>query len=265
MTTSSNLLPLSGIEQSQLEAIMQKAGEEILAFRAGKDGRKVEVKTKPDGTSVTNADLASNEILVRELNALFPEHGIFSEELPPDPANLEKEYCWLIDPIDGTRSFIEGRDDFSILLALSHRQKIVFGIMYFPAKKMWGIAGKGRGAMLNGTPLRVSKESSARAHSVYLRNISPSKTDSMYLQTMDSGMAFFELCKGNFDGLAINLSSTFGEWDVAAPMLMVEEAGGKVTDEKGQELVFGLGKPKFKYIVASNGLTHEEILALTKG
>jgi 3'-phosphoadenosine 5'-phosphosulfate (PAPS) 3'-phosphatase len=83
----------------------------------------------------------------------------------------------------------------------------------------------------------------------------------VYDRWLDSGLAFLTLCTGDFDGFILHIKS-HREWDLAAPALMVQEAGGRVTDEDGKEVIFGEGSISYKYLVASNTVLHEDLLRL---
>ena len=105
-------------QRDELEAAIIDAGHEILGFWPGGQARPMQVKKKPDGSLVTDADYASNRIIVRALERIFPNDGIFSEEMPKRVININQKRVWLIDPLDGTKSFVEGNEGFSILVAL---------------------------------------------------------------------------------------------------------------------------------------------------
>src|SRR5262245_59405259 len=110
---------LTAAEQ-QLESAIRQAGAKLLEYwPGGTSASGLDVKKKADGSVVTSADFASNEIVVQALRASFPQDGILSEEFPPDDLLKSKSRIWIIDPLDGTQSFVDGNDDFSVLVALT--------------------------------------------------------------------------------------------------------------------------------------------------
>lgn len=256
---------VNSTQVEQVLALVQRAGKTLLEFwpggPAGKSGRTLKIQQKSDGSFVTEADFASNEILVAGLKKLFPDYGILSEEGPPDPTLKNRSHVWILDPLDGTKSFIDGNDDFSVLLALCVNGVPEFSVMYVPAREMTAVAKRGEGATLNGHALQVSTSTAFRPRSVYLRNMEVEPRLEFYDRWLDSGLAFLTLCSGDFDGFILKIK-THREWDLAAPALMVQEAGGRITDEGGKEVTFLENSISYRYLVASNGIVHPNLLAL---
>jgi len=250
-------------EEKTIEQAVKTAGETLLSYWKPAEGAAdtLGVEKKPDGSLVTTADFASNDILVSALQAAFPNDGILSEELPMQDSLRQKKRIWIIDPLDGTQSFVNGRDDFSILVARTYEHVSEFGFMLFPARGPFVIARRGAGAWDRGKRLQVSLENRLRPKSVYYRNFKPRKPELCYDQTMDSGCAFLMLASGVFDGLIIKIVS-HREWDLAAPAIAVEESGGRVTNEHGEALRFVPGQMNCRYFVASNGRVHDELLSI---
>ena len=217
------------------------------------------VKKKGDGTLVTKADLESNQFIVDGLTELFPEDGIYSEELGGKEDVASSRRVWIVDPLDGTKSFVQGNDDFSVLVGLQVSGAIEFGMAYFPARGCLARANKGNGAYLDGKVLSVSSSDAPRKKSIYLRHI-PFENDPLaYDEWMDSGMAFLSLCRGDLDGIIIKLIH-HQEWDLAAPSVLIQESGGVVTNERGEPFSFHCAPVKDQYFVASNGKIHAMLL-----
>jgi myo-inositol-1(or 4)-monophosphatase len=246
-------------------ALVERAGAALMGFwpggPAGKSGRVLKIHTKPDGSFVTEADFASNDILVPGLKQLFADHGVLSEEGPPDSELKNRSHVWILDPLDGTKSFIDGNDDFSVLVALCVHEVPEFSVMHVPARELTATAQRGAGAWMNGQRLQVSSSTQFRPRSIYLRHMDVPPAPYLYDRWLDSGLAFLTLCTGDFDGFILKIR-THREWDLAAPTLMVEESGGKVTDEHGAPIRFAENSMTYRYLVASNGVLHDELLAL---
>jgi fructose-1,6-bisphosphatase/inositol monophosphatase family enzyme len=252
-------------EQSKalLLTAIRRAGERLLALwprDAGKT-QALDVRTKEDGSLVSQADMESNGILLGALSELFPADAILSEESPlQSGASAQSGRIWIIDPLDGTASFIHGRDDFSILVALVENGVPIFGVMCFPARNILVEAERGKPALCNGRTMCVSKAERLEPGRVYLRNLEQ-QHPGLAAPMMDSGLAFFKLACGELDGVVIRMT-THREWDIAAPMAVLFSAGGAASDETGAPLRL-LHRPlKDRHVVASNGLIHEQLQGL---
>jgi len=246
-----------------LETI-EEAGALLRTLWPGRPGASAEglgVQSKADGTLVSEADMRSNNLILGALRELFPEDAILSEETAPDVELLRRsKRTWVVDPLDGTSSFLHGRDDFSILVALSELHVPTLGIMHFPARGLTVVGRRGAGALCNGAPMRVSRQVQAQAGRVYIRNFE-SKRPELACPMMDSGLALLKVANGELDGAIIRMT-THREWDLAAPMAVLLEAGGRVSDQTGAQIRCGTGVLDFSYCVVSNGLIHQELLSL---
>lgn len=252
--------------ERELEELVRKAGDILLSFWPGRpgaaEGPKLRTETKADGSFVSEADFASNDLLVPGLQRLFPGDAIVSEEGPHFEEKMKSlSRVWIIDPLDGTKCFINGTEDFSILIGLSVDSKIEYGIAYFPTKKLFGRAKRGEGAYVNDERLKVSASTKLRERSVFIRNFKANPHPAARDEWVDSGVAFFNLCRGECDGVIIRMSA-HKEWDLAAPAVLIEESGGRLSDEHGQAIRFNQGKIGYRYLVASNGKCHDELLSL---
>ena len=116
-----------------------------------------DVSLKKDKSEVTEADIKSNKIILHVLSKQFPEYAILSEETRDNKERLNNDYCWIVDPLDGTRDFVNHTDSFSINIALSYKQEIVMGIICVPCKNIYYYAIKGQGAykIENGQTTRI--------------------------------------------------------------------------------------------------------------
>lgn len=259
---------ISSEESKELELLIRTVGDGLKDYWPGdpnsKKGKTLAIFEKPDGSKVTEADLAANEVLVAGLRRLFPDDAIVSEEGPRDEGHQGKKRVWIVDPLDGTHSFIAGNDDFSVLVGLAVDCKIEWGGMYFPIKNVHAVGAVGKGAILNGTARgRVSDRTTIRNEGIYYRNCKLNGGELLYPHWMDSGMGFLALCRGEFDGVIMRMK-THQEWDLAAPAVMITESGGVMSDERGEPIRFNQGSIGFKYLVASNGKVHQQLLDMIR-
>lgn len=252
-------------KKEKLENYIREAGKILSSYWPGKDGKNAElnIEKKDDGSLVTRADFESNNLIVSALKELFPEDAILSEEIPRDESIYGAKRVWVIDPLDGTNSFVSGDDDFSILVGLVENGRPVFGMVYFPERDFFGTAEQGLSALVDNRKLKVSDAKTPRDQCVYLRHVEYDIGETKYPNWMDSGLALLSVAQGSFDGIIIKLVH-HKEWDLVATSMHITEAGGKVTDENGEPITFCKGPFNYKYYVASNGHIHDYLLNLIK-
>ena len=244
-------------EQSEIESILREAGEILMKYWPGGEAGTIGVDYKEDGSPVTKADKESDTFIRSRLSLLFPQDGIVSEEAQETKSSNGR--VWILDPLDGTNSFISGLDDFSILAALCENHEVVYGSMYFPALNIYASASKGQGAFSNGQRLEVSSDKFLRERGLYHRNFEPPPGTYLFDKKLDSGRAFLSLCEGGFDGIVMR-TEQFGEHDFAAPAILIKESGGRVSDEFGKPIRFHDPSHDYKYFVVSNTHVHEQLL-----
>lgn len=242
--------------------VLAKAGERLLELWQ-QERSLLRIEEKGDGSLVSKADYESNKIILEWLGTRYPEDSIFSEESNPD-FNAIRATCrtWIIDPLDGTSSFLNGKDDFSVLIGLCEWLKPVFGSMLFPARNKLLVGGKNLQATCNGMSIAVSRSTQFRPKGLYIRNWDVDD-QSLVAPAVDSGAALCAVAEGTLDGAIIKMVS-HRDWDVAAPSAIIEAAGGRITTESGEEVPFGHKTPPYQYFVASNGILHEQLLELLR-
>lgn len=214
---------------------------------------------------VTDFDLRSEQLVRAKIAAAFPEHGIVGEEGNKTSAEL----TWYIDPIDGTTNYAHGHPVFSISIALYRGAEPLVGVVHAPALGITWSGAKGLGADRNGVPLRVSAVR-ALEESLVATGFSYDQRD-----RTDDNVAEFRALLKRTQGVrrcgsaAIDLAFTadgsydaywekrLSPWDVCAGALLVLEAGGKLSSFDG-----GPADPRSGELVASNGLVHDELLAV---
>ncbi len=226
------------------------------------------VKSK-DGINnlVTEVDKLSEQVIIETIKQDFPEHSILSEEI--GALSQDSEYQWIIDPIDGTVNFAHGIPICCVSIGLRKNGKMLLGVVYNPMMQELFFAERGKGATLNGKPIQVSTKQDFKTACLVTgfpykwpdTKEHPIKVfERMILQGLPVrrlGSTALDLCWvacGRFDGFwEYNLNP----WDLAAGYLIVREAGGKISNFKGEATtVFD------KETLATNGLIHEQMLAV---
>lgn len=214
----------------QLEALLAFAGE--LADEAGRRLRrwfgKVTAGTKRDGSYVTEADLEVDRVIHEAVATRFPEHGLVSEEI--SLVYEGREFTWTVDPLDGTTNFASGLYHWGSSIALLHRGHPIVGLLDFPMLAQRFSATCGRGAWLNGRPLRV--ELPAAVHHNHLLALDSRATRYVALdlpaKPRTLGSAAFDLAAVASGVAVASLLVSPKVWDLAAGWLVVREAGATV-------------------------------------
>lgn len=208
---------------------------------------------------VTEADLHVNRQLEADLQAARPDYGWLSEETEDGSARLKTDRQFIIDPIDGTRAFIEGSKDWAHSIAITENGLPVAGVIYLPMPDLLYAAEIGQGATCNGARLTASEDKPIDAATVLSAkpNMDPKYWAALvppFKRTFRSSLAYrlALVGEGRFDGM-LTLRPTW-EWDVAAGALIVTEAGGIVSDQKGQAVVFNNPHPQINGMVAAGGI-----------
>ena len=233
------------------------AAREVGAIAAGFFERGAERWDKPDDEGpVTEADIAVNTRLADLLREARPDYGWLSEESCDDGDRLRKKRLFVVDPIDGTRAFIEGSRDWAHSLAVVEDGIVTAGAVYLPMRDAMFTASLGGGAFLNGEPLQVSAGTDLDAATVLSNkwNFRPEYWADGVVPPVTrhfrSSLAF-RLCliaQGRFDAM-VTLRPTW-EWDIAAGALIVAEAGGIVRTQDDAAPVFNNAHPQVNGLLA---------------
>jgi myo-inositol-1(or 4)-monophosphatase len=223
---------------------------------------------KGPGQIVTEADIAIDRYLHDALLAIDGEAGWLSEETIDQPSRLDRRRVWIVDPIDGTRSFAEGKPEFTICVALLEAARPALGFVYNPASEELFEAAAGHGAALNGRRLRVSAQAGLEGARVACSRGELRRRDFGALLPMAEvttiGSLAYKLAlvaAGRFDAY-LSWRRT-QDWDIAAAMLIVEEAGGRITDADGQPIRLNAAVPVHPGILAAAPAVHAALLAAT--
>lgn len=240
--------------------IASEAG--LLLDQLSAQPREITYKRKSD--IVTDADRRSEAMIIERLRGHFPDHAIVAEE--GGGKETSSDYCWYVDPLDGTTNFAHGFPVYCVTLALAYRDEVIAGVVYDPNREEMFAAERGSGATLNGQRIRVSQTADL-AESLLGTGFPPfASNHDLNMQLFfklthlshgirRAGAAALDLCSvavGRFEGF---WELKLNPWDKAAGSLLVTEAGGRVTDLSGGP--FSLHRDE---IFASNGFIHETML-----
>ncbi|MCK9615846.1 MAG: inositol monophosphatase [Candidatus Omnitrophica bacterium] len=225
-------------------------------------GKIGKIESKGDRNLATNFDKEAEQIIVDKVKSKFPGHGILAEE--GGGSSLDSDFIWIIDPLDGTHNFIRNINIFGVSIGILHRNKFVAGVIYMPVDDELYVGEKNNGAYKNNEKICVSStkelkecsisfDSSIRYSPDVMLNVLGDLSKEIFNVRMlgSSARALSYVTEGKLD-----FSVEFHDrpWDFAGSVCILEEAGGKITDLKGQDVTH----ETIGYI-ASNGITHSKI------
>ena len=234
------------IDYARLESIVREAGRMALAHWPGRidpAGPALAVWDKTPGDPVSEADIAVDTFLKRELGALLPSAGWLSEETADHPDRLEKGLCWLVDPIDGTRDFVRGRPGWAISVALVSEGRPLIGMLDAPARGEFWRAIAGQGATRNDMPLRASQRLTLSGARVPADTIGTADSDLVLVDKPNSIALRIAMVGADEADLVATLRWGY-EWDIAAATLIAREAGATISDAFGQPLAYNKPDPR---------------------
>lgn len=209
-----------------------------------------DVEIKDDNSPVTNADKDSDKLIREILHNEFPNYAFLTEESVDDKSRLNNDYVWIVDPVDGTKDFINKDDEFTTNIALSYKHEVVLGVVSIPAKNEIYYAIKGEGAYhidSDGNIKRISVNNKTQdlicLTSVFhtnendLKIIEKHKGKIKEIQKCGSSIKACRIADGSAE---ISFRTTNGtkEWDTAAFQIIVEEAGGYVVKPNGERILY---------------------------
>ena len=246
---------------ARLEAALAAASGASTIIRAHYAGA-ISARAKADGSPVTDADIAAEQAIRTLVAARFPGDGFYGEESAAE--RMDAEYLWLVDPIDGTKSFVRGYPMFSTQIAVMQRGRLELGVSSAPAYGELAFAERGAGAFLGGVQLavsRIARLEEATLSTGNLRSLAAGPHWAAFgrlvvrldrIRGFGDFLHYHLLAAGKIDAV---LESDINILDIAALTVIVEEAGGRVTDLEGKPI--GLGT---RSILATNGALHEAVL-----
>lgn len=255
--------------QADLELALtaaRAAGRTVLRFFR----TDLTVQHKSPGQPLTEADLAADALLNELLIGARPEYGWLSEETRDHPDRLGRPRVWIVDPIDGTRSFIAGRPEFAISIGLVESGDVVAGVVYNPARDQMFYGMRGGGAFMEapGRPPEPLAVSARRVDDQLTMLASRSEIAAGEFDPFRSGWriepagstAYKLACVAGAYGEAFVSRGPKSEWDICAGVLLVQEAGGRVTDLDGRTPRFNCPDPYVHGILATNSALHDRVL-----
>ena len=255
-------MDLQAIHDQAVEAALE-AGAAIRGFY--KD--EYTIRDKGEDNPLTDADLAANRILEERLRTAVPEAGWLSEEDIDDLSRIEKQSCWIIDPLDGTREFTLGIPEFCVSVAFVHHGEACVGVLCNPIREELFSGIVGVGAWLNRKPIRVSAHDSVEnARVVCSRSEAKKGWFDPWKEQLDLnpvGSVAYKL------GLvaAGQAEATFtprprNAWDVAGGVAILHAAGGRASNRKGEPYRFNTATPLKDGVCGTNGHLHKAILGI---
>lgn len=264
--TAEKPLPAPSLEEDYalLKQAVRDAGELALTYFR----KSIMVKKKIDGSEVSEADLALDVALKLELHAPRPDYGWLSEETEDDPERLTRRRVWVIDPIDGTSAFLRHVPEWTVSAALVEDGVPVLGIVFNPATKEFFHAIRGRGAFLNDQPIKASEKDRLdgalliASGGLFKKKIWKEPWPEVKTRWVNSVAYRIALVACGRADATISLS-TKCEWDLAAAAILVEEAGGAITDHHGKAHRYNLASPRFPSVVASGKALHPLLIERT--
>lgn len=249
--------------------LAREAGTILMEFYRG----QTEVQWKGHDDPVTAADHAANEMLVRELHRHFPQDAILSEELPDDRARLAHERVWMVDPMDGTKQFIQRLDEFAVMIGLAVAGVPKVGVVYNPATDRMYYAATGAGAFVEEKwttkRLRVSDlNDPSRMVSAMSRSHPSARANRVrqrlgitgQIQSGSVGLKLGLIAEARAH-VYINPNPRTKQWDTCGPEAILREAGGVVTDINGEALKYNVPElGNLNGVIATNGAAHEKFI-----
>lgn len=249
-----------------------KAGEKVLEiYESGDFGTTL--KDDERHSHLTKADIASNEIIVKELRFRFPDYAVLSEEDEDDKSRLENHYVWIIDPLDGTKEFVLKNGDFTVNIALVFKNKPVIGVIYVPVTKELYFASEGNGAFLvkDGYTIKINVSDKKKIENMVLvksRSHEYPELESFIerfrsIASMGSSLKGCLVAKGKAD-VYIRFCPLH-EWDICAMHIIIIEAGGAISFLDGSDIQYNQPNTLITGFIASNNKIHEDLLKMLAG
>lgn len=250
-----------------------------LAFEAGAVtmryfGTDLRVDDKGRGDPVTEADRASQALIVAGLRREFPDYGVLAEEKDDTESWAERRLAWVVDPLDGTKDFVAGRPGWSVMIGLLRDFEPVLGVMHQPTTGLTFRAAPGLGSVMSGPEGETRLQTSPWADLARLRLVTSQVHRSPKIDRVKSELGTRDELNVGSAGLKISLVAR-GErelyvnpeghcrlWDTCAPQVVLEQAGGRISDRHGDPIRYAPDAIRLERgIIASNGPAHDAVIA----
>jgi len=249
--------------------VMQMFRHQPVTWSKDDEGNKTLVVTDSERVKnpVTEADLAADRILREGLLPLLEGSAWLSEESVDDPSRLEAERVWIVDPIDGTREYVNGVPEFAISVALVESSVPVLAVLYNPAEDILFTALKGLGCWRNGVLSSLQSVDSLGEVTLLASRTETGRgefsvfSDRMQIRSLGSTAWKLALVAGG-EAQAYFTRKPRNEWDIAAGVLLCTEAGAKVTDLGGDQHVFNRANPRCRGVVTAQPEFHPAVLEM---
>lgn len=255
-------------ELDQTKKIIKKAGDKVMDYYG--EGLDPDTHYKDEDSPVTKADLASEKEILKGLQDFG--YGILSEETDQENDRLNQEKAWVIDPLDGTKDFLQQTGEFTIMIGLVKNGESVLGAVYQPAKDILYFATKGDGAYKqigeqDPVQIFVSPENKSENMSMlisrnHLRKPEQRVAEKLGIGTLQpcgsAGLKISKIAEGKNE-LYINSSNKTGEWDICAADIILSEAGGKIVDMNGKDIIYNRKDPTNRqgFVANNNQMTNK--------
>jgi len=237
-------------------ATAERAAREAGAIVMGMFKGKFDVQHKSKNNPVTSADLEANHKIHEIIQKRFPADGWLSEEDQDSTHRLGLSRVWVIDPIDGTKEFIEGVPQFAVSIGFVVDGRPKVSAVFNPAEDRFYKAEAGQGAYLNDQKIGVTAHQDIDGARLLVSRSEPQRKFQVFVERCEIqpvGSIAYRLAKvAGGDGDGTLTFRSIHEWDICAGVLLVEEAGGTVLDGSGKVLMFNRAEPRFRGVVAAN-------------
>ena len=246
--------------RARLVQAMRMGGALALSFF----GTPVRQWTKGTASPVSEADIAVNDLLRQTLCGTDCDAGWLSEESPDQPERLVRERVWVVDPIDGTRAFLAGHEDWSLSAALVESGRPVLAAVYAPVSDQFFFAAKGEGAWLNSVRIRATEGEQIAKTCIagpqkLIERLNLTQSDITVVPKIGSlALRLARVAEGRIDVALAGGNSH--DWDLAAADLLVHEAGGRMTALSGEGLVYNRPQLVHQVLMAAGGARHARLL-----
>jgi len=268
MAHGRNRRPLDDL-QPELKLARKAALAAGAILRGYWNDRSFKVGSKGRNNPVTTADMEADSAIKKILRAGFPGYGWLSEETADDRARLAARRVWIVDPLDGTKEFINRVPEFCVAIALAEEGAPVLGVTYNPIRRQLFWAARGLGCHLGTRRVRVTRTRSLKRATVLgsrseiargewkkfepVMGVSPMGSVAYKLAMVAAGKADATFTR-----------SPKSEWDIASGAALIAEAGGRMTDIEGREVRFNQRSVERHGLIASNGILHDSIRDLAR-